>query len=90
MSAMFFEAPFKSESSAREPLYTSKAYRSSPGHGALKGYDRQGKLVCSSRGPLVFCEVFTTRELADAGLLVSVVQNVADGARLDGRPCPDI
>lgn len=84
-----FEAPFAADTPRGVIRYTFKAYRFYPGHGSLRGYNRQGRVVRGSLGALVYCEVFGGRELADTRLVVSIVQNVADGARLDGGPCPD-
>lgn len=87
---LLFEAPFAAQAQDSPAAYTFKAYRFYPGHGTLKGYDRQGRIVRGSQGALVFCEVFTRQELVATRLVVTIVQNIADGARLDGGPCPDV
>jgi hypothetical protein len=86
---LLFEAPFAAEARDGPATYTFKAYRFYPGHGTLRGYDRQGRVVHGAQGALVFCEIFTRQELAATRLVVTIVQNIADGARLDGGPCPD-
>jgi hypothetical protein len=87
---LLFEAPFAADAKDGPATYTFKSYRFYPGHGTLKGYDRQGRVVRGAQGALVFCEVFTRQELVATRLVVTIVQNIADGARLDGGPCPDV